>query len=95
LAAAVFEEFTVGVAADPDDAVAERGQSVEDLGRLRTGGDVAGEHDAIGGTHLWFGEHGLQGGQDSVNVGQYGYSVQHGHHCGMRSPWRRGRSPDA
>lgn len=32
---AVFEEFAVGVAADPDDAVAEAGQQVENLGRLR------------------------------------------------------------
>ncbi|GAA3311010.1 hypothetical protein GCM10020295_79620 [Streptomyces cinereospinus] len=95
MTAAVFEEFTVGVAADPDDAVAETDQQVEDLGRLRAGGDVAGQHDAIGGAYFWFGEHGLQGGQDSVDVGQDGYSVQHGHHCGMRFAWRRDRSPDA
>lgn len=58
---AVFEELAVSVAADPDDAVAETGQPVENLGRLWACGDVAGEHDAIGSAHLWFGEHRLQG----------------------------------
>lgn len=63
---AVFKEFAVGVAADPDDAVAEAGQQVENLGRLWAGGDVAGEHDEICGADVWFGEHCLQGRQDSV-----------------------------
>ncbi|MGV9405057.1 hypothetical protein [Streptomyces sp. NPDC003667] len=46
--------------------VAEAGQQVENLGRLRAGGDVAGEHDVVGGADVWFGEHCLQGRQDSV-----------------------------
>ncbi|GAA3121907.1 hypothetical protein GCM10020254_81480 [Streptomyces goshikiensis] len=82
---AVFKEFPVGVAADPDDAVAETGQQVENLGGLRAGADVAGEHDVFGGADVWFGEYCLQGRQDSVNVGQNGYSVQHGHHCGVKT----------
>ncbi|KJY34612.1 hypothetical protein VR44_11605 [Streptomyces katrae] len=81
LSPAVLEEFAVGVAADPHDAVAEAGQQVEDLGGLRAGGDVAGQHDAIGGAEVWFGEYCFQGRQDSVDVGQNGYTAQHAHHC--------------
>lgn len=88
LAAAVFEECAVGVPADPGDPVSWRGQHVQHLGRLRAGCVVAGEHDSVRSAHLCFVEHCLEGGQDSVNVRQDGYSLQHGHYIGM-TPARR------
>ena len=39
------DQLPVGVAAHPGDAIAQTGQPVEHGGRLRPGGDVAGEHD--------------------------------------------------
>ncbi|WP_435853728.1 alpha/beta hydrolase fold domain-containing protein [Streptomyces misionensis] len=42
----------------------------------------------IGGADVGFGEHCLQSRQDSVDVGQDGYSVQHGHHCGAKTAER-------
>ncbi|MFF4232396.1 hypothetical protein [Streptomyces sp. NPDC001820] len=92
LAAAVSEEFAVGIPPDPGDAIAERGQQAQYLGRLRAGCDVAGEYDAVRSAYLWFVEHRLQGGQDSVNVRQDGYLVQHGHYCGMTPALKWNRS---
>ena len=89
LAAAVFEELEISVPADPDDTVSKGSQQVQYLDWLRAGCDVAGEHDTVRRTHLWFGEHCLQSGQDSVDVRQDGYSLKHGHHCGMTpARWR-------
>ncbi|WP_385645239.1 hypothetical protein [Streptomyces sp. SudanB91_2054] len=52
-AARVDHEATVGVAdepnTDPDHAVAEAGQQGENLSRLRARGDIAREHDVVGG----------------------------------------------
>lgn len=71
-APALFEEFAVGVAADPGDAVTGIGQQIGGLGRLRAGRDVTGEHDTVGGAHIRLGGHGLQGGEHCVDAGQDG-----------------------
>jgi hypothetical protein len=70
LAARQLGEFPVGVAAHPGDPFAEAKEAVEDLVRLRPGGDVARQHDAAGCLDRRLGEHGLKRGQHSVNVGQ-------------------------
>ena len=49
--------------------------------RLGTGGDIAGDDDAVGGGHVGFGEDGLQGREDSVDVGDDRHASQHAAHC--------------
>ena len=70
-AVAQGDQFSVGVAAHPHGPVAERGQRVERLDRLRAGREVAGEHDAVGRPDRRLGEHRFQRRQHAMDVGQH------------------------
>ena len=71
VAAGQCHEFPVRIAADPGDPVPEPEQAVEHLDRLRTCGDVTGEHDAFGVPDGGFGEDRVERGQHAVNVGKH------------------------
>jgi hypothetical protein len=64
-------QFAVGIATHPHDAVTERVEPIEHRDRLGAGGDVAREDDAVHRHDIGFGEHGLECGQDTVDVRQH------------------------
>src|SRR4051794_30667456 len=74
-------ELAVGVAADPEDPVAERAQALERLRRLRAArDDVTADDD--GGVLRNLGQHGIQRGEIAVDVVQRRYQP-------TISSWRR------
>jgi hypothetical protein len=70
-AAGQRDKFPVGVAPHPGDPLAKRDEPVEDRHRLRTGRDVAGEHDPLRTSDVGLGQHRLERRQDAVDIGQH------------------------
>lgn len=72
-----LDQLAIGIAADQHEPVAKLQQSVEHGDGLRPGGDVAGDHHPVSGRDRGFGEHGLEGRQHTMGVGQHGDGVDH------------------
>ena len=68
------EHLPLAVAVHPHRAVTERGQPVQRPPRHRPERDVAQQDHRVRAGHVGLGEHGLQGRQVAVDVGQYGHS---------------------
>nr|WP_255524419.1 hypothetical protein [Clavibacter sp. VKM Ac-2873] len=76
------QQFSVGVAADQDDAVAEAGEAVEHFRRLRSPRVVPGHDDQLGPLDRGLSEHPVQRGEHAVDVGEDG----DGRRCGTVMP---------
>jgi hypothetical protein len=88
-------EFPVGVASDEDDPVPEPEQPVHDGHGLRPGGQIAGDHDPLGGLHGRFGEGRVKGRKHAVRVGQHGNRADHLLSVPGAAADRQGCSPPA
>ena len=51
------DQFAVGVSAYPQGFFSQRDQEIQRFHGLRSGGQVAGEDDAVSGDHVRLGEH--------------------------------------
>ena len=69
-AAGKLDQLPVRVAAHPDHLVAQAEQPVKHLCRLRSCGDVPGEHDPVGALQVRLGQHRVERGHDPMDVGQ-------------------------
>lgn len=92
LSASRFDQFAVNVSADQYGPVAQSRQQIQHLGRLWARGDVADDHDALGGGDFRFDEHSLQCRKGAMDVGEDGYAAGRGRGRGRHvSHFSRGR----
>src|SRR5919197_2162479 len=66
------DKLALAVAPHQRDAIPKADQAIENLDRLRAGGDVTGDDDPLRGPHLGFGKHRVECREHPVNVGENG-----------------------
>ena len=77
LAVPVLKKFTVSVAADPGNAIAEAKEPIKNLARVRPGRCIAQHDDTIGSRDVLLGQNRFECRKHTMDVGQDGNALRH------------------